>query len=524
MKTILLSLTLLIAFPVFSQNYRTVLTDSEVYFDFKDVSQLIYNDNQEEVKPCRVILTDSFQVLNNETVIYYQYNQEFEMQFETYYDSTYQMNFTYCFSTNDTGFLSYKTILQDDGTDIYFNRFHDSIFIQTQAILNDTWTFYRNSDGSYFEASVSNITNDNFLGLTDSIKTIFLQAKDSLGNDIISPYDTLSIRISKNYGLIEGFNMFRFPFGRIISEPGFIQETFQPITIVGLPQQNAGIKNLTAADVYDYDIGDEYHWINRTSGGDQTYNYEGKVYEKITINNKQFSINADTVYYDVYLEKYRSSRIVSYPPPYTAQSFDTLFVGDTLLAFNIADDNHINTYPLHYDTDSVLTWIQSEDGTQKTIRYWDGTIWNTSGCDITEVRHVGQSTFHKGLGRTYSTGGVNYPSEKREFVYYNKNGVIWGTPLNIDSLSTVLTSSIEKQDLSLKVFPNPATDLLNFQLEESIQNAQIRIYSTLGQLMETQNINSEQTQFNVSDWQNGMYFYGIFVEGEMVKSGQVLIE
>lgn len=77
---------------------------------------------------------------------------------------------------------------------------------------------------------------------------------------------------------------------------------------------------------------------------------------------------------------------------------------------------------------------------------------------------------------------------------------------------------------NLKIFPNPATDLLNFQLEEPIDNAEIRIYSTLGQLLTTQNINDTNTQFNVSDWQNGMYFYGIFIENEIVKSGQVLIE
>jgi hypothetical protein len=76
---------------------------------------------------------------------------------------------------------------------------------------------------------------------------------------------------------------------------------------------------------------------------------------------------------------------------------------------------------------------------------------------------------------------------------------------------------------NLEVFPNPATDVLNFQLEELIDNADIRIYSTLGQLIETQNINDTNTQFNVSDWQNGMYFYGIFVEGQLVKQGQILI-
>ncbi len=77
---------------------------------------------------------------------------------------------------------------------------------------------------------------------------------------------------------------------------------------------------------------------------------------------------------------------------------------------------------------------------------------------------------------------------------------------------------------NLKVFPNPTKDILHFQLEERLENAEIRIYSTLGQLITRQNINTNLVQFNTSDWHNGTYFYGIYVEGRLVKQGQVLIE
>jgi hypothetical protein len=511
MKTLLLSLTLLITFPAFSQHYRTVATDSEVYFDFQDFSEMIYNNNFEEVEPCRVILTDSFQIINGDTIIYHRFNQEFEIAYETYYDTTYQMNFTYCFSTNDTGFLSYNTILQDDGMDVYFNRFHDSIFIQTQANLNDSWIFHQDSSGHYFEATVSNIINDNFLGLTDSVKIITLQAKDSSGNLISSPHDTLDIRISKHYGLVKGFNLFRFPYGVTTGEYTPNDTTFKSINLIGLPQHNAGIKNLTAADIYDYNIGDEFHWVTSSPS---------RSYDIMVINGKQFSITGDSVFYDVFLRKYAFTWTNNGSNSFF--EFDTLFIGDTTMIFDVSENGSIDTYPQHYDEDSVITYIQSIDGTQKVINYGDNVTWNV-GCDITEFYFGGRTTYYKGIGYTYEYGGRNIYGEKREFVYYNKNGNIWGTPLNIDSLSTVSTNTIEKQNVSLKVFPNPATDLLNFQLEEPINNAEIRIYSTLGQLINTQNINDTNTQFNVSEWQNGMYFYGIFVAGEMVKSGQVLI-
>ena len=33
-----------------------------------------------------------------------------------------------------------------------------------------------------------------------------------------------------------------------------------------------------------------------------------------------------------------------------------------------------------------------------------------------------------------------------------------------------------------------------------------------------------ETQMNVSDWNNGMYYYGVYIEGQLVKQGQILIQ
>lgn len=77
---------------------------------------------------------------------------------------------------------------------------------------------------------------------------------------------------------------------------------------------------------------------------------------------------------------------------------------------------------------------------------------------------------------------------------------------------------------NLKVFPNPTSDILNFEFEELIDNGEIRIYSSIGQLMDNQKMSNTDVQFDVSNWQTGMYYYGIFVENEIVKQGQVLIQ
>lgn len=516
----LLFLTLLIAFPVFSQNYRTVLVDKEVYFDFKDAEN--FNVFEEEDFASRVIFTDSFKVFNTEDfMIFHRFNHEFEIQYNSAYT---QFGWDSCSSEIDIGFLSYQTLLQANGTDVYFNRFHDSIFIQTQANLNDTWIFYQNPDGSYFEATVDSISTESFLGLWDNVKTITLQAKDSLGNNLTSPYDTLDIKISQHYGLVKGFNFFRFPYGVTFWENSY-QRYYKPIELIGLPQHNVDIKNLTAADVYDYDIGDEFHWHSKTGGGDWWSYYEDNIYDIVTITSKQFSSNGDSVYYDMYLEVYRFTE--SYDI-YIGDSyfFDTLYIGDSTIGYSFANSK-INTYTLHQDSDSIVTWIQNKDESQKHMQSGDNVMWNENGCFITEWHGGGASTFHKGIGET-GWWGTRFQSSERDFIYYNKNGNIYGTPLNIDSLSTVSTDEIVGNDfnLNLKVFPNPTNNLLNFQFDEPIQNAEIRIYSSIGQLVGQTELPLPQNniQFNVADWHKSVYFYVIAVEGEVVKSGQVLVQ
>ena len=513
MKPFLLLLSLLISVPVFSQHYRTVLVDKEVYFDFKD----------SDLDVSRLVHTDSFQSSGNDTIIFHKMNQEFEVFMPPYDPNT---SIAYCYFPIDTGFLGMKTLLKADGTDVFFNRFQDSIFIETEANLNDTWTFHTDTSGSYFEATVNAINYESFLGISDSVKIITLQAKDSLGNEISSPYDTLQIKISQNYGLIEGFNLFRFPYG--VTTGFYIEKNYNPIKLVGLSHLNIGTGNLTAAEVYGFDIGDEFHWVTHSPVTSQIVWCEDNYYDIMKITNKYFSNNGDSVYYQVDLQSYFLNCDVDFPPISSTTVFDTLFIGDTLIGYDISPNNPINTKTLHR-TDSTV-WLQSENGDFKVISNTIEPSWNASGCYPASVSPFTIRTkyYHKGIGQSFNYYDL-WGSENKYIAYYNKNGNIYGTPLNIDSLSTVSTDEIVKNDLNinLKVFPNPTKNLLNFQFTEPIQNAEIRIYSSIGQLMLNQNVNDTNVQFDVSDWPRnlgGIYFYGIYVEGKVVKQGQVLVQ
>ena len=497
MKHILLAFLILLAFPVFGQNYRTVLVGEEMYFNFS------------EKAISRVILTDSFEVINNDTIIYHQFNQEFEKS--TFLDSS--MNEWTCYYAVDTGFLGYKTILQTNGTDVFFNRFQDSIFIQTQANLNHSWGFYQNPDGSYFEATITAIDYDNFLGINDSVKTITLQAKNASGNVVTSPYDALQIKISQHHGLVEGFNFFRFPYGVTFSQNDI--PYFEKINLIGLPHLDLGVDNLTAAEIYDFNIGDEFHRL--TSSWLPPY---GR-YELIKINGKYFSQNQDTVFYNVHLTEFT----YDYIPFVGVQPLDTIFIGDTMVFYNISAGNVLNTKSLLRDTISTL-WVQSAGGLEKSTR-GDEPYLNTNDCYLPSVSPTssGKSTYRAGFGLFEWYFNQISVFVQNNLVYYKKNGVEWGIPINIDSLSTISTDEIVKTDFNLKVFPNPTNNLLNFELETPQKNTEIRLFSTLGQEVKRIYFDNENyQQIDVSDWNSGVYFYGGLVEGNLVKQGQVLIE
>ena len=212
-------------------------------------------------------------------------------------------------------------------------------------------------------------------------------------------------------------------------------------------------------------------------------------------------------------------------PVNTTYSYNTIYIGDTIISYYIGENDVLNTYSLHKDNQAAwiqAAWVQTADGTKKRALHQE---WSINDCyKEGEIRSSGSSTFHKGIGVTWRFGGVSIPSERMEVVYYNKAGNTWGTPVNIYNLFTVSTEPTIKNDLNLKIFPNPTNNLLNFQFKEPIDNAEIRIYSSIGQLMTTQNITNTDVQFEVSDWRSGVSFYGVYVEGVLVKQGQVSVQ
>jgi hypothetical protein len=73
----------------------------------------------------------------------------------------------------------------------------------------------------------------------------------------------------------------------------------------------------------------------------------------------------------------------------------------------------------------------------------------------------------------------------------------------------------------LKVFPNPATDFVTFELENISQSATLELYNIQGKKVLAHSV--ENSPISVSNLSPGLYLYKV-IDGESVKTGKLIIK
>ncbi|MDG5492804.1 T9SS type A sorting domain-containing protein [Psychroserpens sp. SPM9] len=107
---------------------------------------------------------------------------------------------------------------------------------------------------------------------------------------------------------------------------------------------------------------------------------------------------------------------------------------------------------------------------------------------------------------TYSVGPTSTSSSPNR--YYSTSRTI--------EITNDLLSVSEDNRVTVKLFPNPTTGLINF--ESNILISEIKIFSILGQRVKTTTINSNETSVNLSDLRTGSYVMTFYVDNLSVGS------
>ena len=118
----------------------------------------------------------------------------------------------------------------------------------------------------------------------------------------------------------------------------------------------------------------------------------------------------------------------------------------------------------------------------------------------------GTATLSSGLanGWTYSMASI--------FMNFGTDGATAGTKTYYfdDVYFGVYTNTNNFEKLAVKAFPNPVNNILQIDVEDAIK--EINIFNTLGQLVQTEQVNNNKNTFDVSTLINGIYFVEVKTE------------
>lgn len=475
MKKILFLILLPLA--LFGQtDYQTIHPGSKAFYKSAETFQLYEYESHKYFRGVKVIDT-----------IYENGYTGFKFFYEYHDDNYSQINFPWdvCVNMEAQCWLGPEVIIYDNGLNLYFNRNYDSIFIYTQANLNDSWLFYSSCSGIEYTAVITDISEKEFLGISDTVKTVSITGE---GN-------TYTLEISKNYGFVKTINFRDFP--------GFEGDTYEVYEhdLAGLTDPAIGYQPLTIGDIYDYEIDDEIH--KHENYGEHYGSIIKRVIDKEILNPNTVTYTYEKTYW--------------WSDPYSSgYSFDTITeTYDNLL--EVITSN----MPFEANGDIPHRYMLDEDDYNNRITKTLGEMrfWNFDTCyKIGYEWPYTKNEAIKGVGTNhYYSDNTYYMFEF--IVYFKKGDETWGTPLNPP------TSVKETENpLVISVFPNPAKDFVFIKLADNgkCKTANINIFALSGKQVYSGKLENGILTINVNNWPSGLFFYRISANG-LVSKGKFMV-
>lgn len=412
---------------------------------------------------------------------------------------------------SDTSILGRKFMTIYGNEDVLLNASGDSIHIKRSAQLNDTWIMCKYANGDYLNATISSISLQNFLGITDSVKTISLQRTDSIYTTVFDSINYRQLLLSENYGFIRFTNFHYFP---------SLAEEYE---LVGCNNPKFGKQILRFDQIYNFNPGDVFQYHS------MSYNLNGK--SDCICQYYFLSRDTDTIQNSIEY-RYSDSSLCTYTSfvsPYTSTDLsDSIYTASLFLVPGSSWIYGLYAAPGPFNYDSSLTAYldyglyhklnfnfasSNFSGRQKTDVFGPNTfsiyspphlIIDSSSFSYCDYRC---SSFVEGLGCISSNAIVSYGLYcQYDLIYYKKGTEVWGTPV---SLSNILSKAEVPKTIYLDLYPNPFSDHLNLDSHnEEIQT--VRLISGMGKVVLEQNkIQNNSCSINTESLIEGYYILEI---------------
>jgi hypothetical protein len=394
-----------------------------------------------------------------------------------------------------SGWMGKKIIVQPDGLNLFFNKDLDTITINTQAEIGESFTFYNYDSGTTIEATVVSIEEEMVLDVLDTVKT-FVLSSDEPSFD----FEEHSFRIGKNAGILDVFPFYSFPekYAPMYGN-GTESESYQ---LVGQLYPRKGITKPTKSDVRNLNVGDVLQYTKYNSEWvDEFWTRRLTVLSKV-------AIGLDGAYFT--LEQYEHHHRVDYSdednPYYDA--FSTTIIN---YSADLSDDFITEQLIPEKDYRKIFSGIGYND-------YSFALVYNEP-CGFKEVFRSEGSWLHDEFDPTGTVGeprvrkfthvsnglysyssfliaGYDYVSKGESFSSSIIDGTICGS-------GNFLSTEKEEKEKVLKVYPNPTNGNFNVNI---VGLYDVQLYTIDGRLVYTKSQQSSPQIELKRDIPNGTYF------------------
>lgn len=155
------------------------------------------------------------------------------------------------------------------------------------------------------------------------------------------------------------------------------------------------------------------------------------------------------------------------------------------------------------DKNGNLIWQRHYDGEPTIPNYFYGFNTTSDGGFIItgQYNHIGQPYQNLWLVKTDSLG--------------------------CDSVSCSFVTDVVKLnsiESLYRVYPNPAKEILNIEIKTYNKETELSFKNILGQSIKTISISKNETQIDLSQFEDGIYFVELFHNGNIVGVQKVVIQ
>ncbi len=406
-----------------------------------------------------------------------------------------------------------RKVIQVSDTSFWFINFEGKpITLLTNSKVGQSWQTY--SDG------VTNImfnhVKDSILqifGRTDTIKIIqtTLPAQSNTTQQV-------NLWLSKAHGLIKTVNFYTFP---KTFQLGILTYQFpSTLTLVSEANTNLPLQNITWSDIYNFDVGDEFHYLDYNF----IVNYQPDLITTDTCRSiyivYQKQSNNDSLFYKFTRRQYctfRKNDSLWYR--LVTDSVDVIYTKDTMLNKEPGLSRPRYTGNLGM---GLYTIALNRNTIEKSTYISSIILGEFDSCGLMAADLYNTPQFYyKGVGGPYyeeiSNGFPGGSSTAHLLVYYKKLNQTWGNPWP-QNLSVTKHSLQQK----FSVYPNPTKNILTLN-NPTTRKLNFKLVNMLGEVVFDTTLNQGENNLNIGSLKVGIYFYHI-QHANQLETGKLVVE